>query len=265
MEPEAAGTSMPDMEKAKSKSFFNRLWGTYFSPGETFREVGRAPAVLVPIIALIVLGLLQGYYMATHFDVESLLSGMSAAQGQTQAKMTPEQKEQVEQQMVMIEKFLKVVLIVGGGVGSVLFALIIAGVFKLISKLIGVENGFRAVFCVTAYVMLAVSIISFALLVLVASFKDPSELTYTNIKSILSSNLGAILGNLFGEDILPKFFMKLAEYVDVFAIWSIALLSIGYSAITPKLKAARVATWFSALYGIVALIGATFGSLFGPK
>jgi hypothetical protein len=255
---------MAGTEEFKPKNFFIRLWGTCLSPSETFREVGRSPAVLVPIIALIIFGFLQGFYLTKYFDMESALN-MSAAQAQTQGQLTPEQKERVEQQRVFITKFLKVITIVSTSVSSVLVALIVAGVFKLISKLVGVENGFKAIFCVTAYAMLAVSIISFALLVLVASFKDPSELTYANMRSLVSSNLGAILGGLLGEDSLPKFFMNLARYVDAFAIWMIALLSIGYSAISVKLKAARVATWLGVLYGIIALIGATFGSLVSPK
>lgn len=260
MEPDVIDKSMPEAEESKPKSFHNRLLGTYFAPGETFREIGRSPAVMMPIIVLIIFGFLQGYYLTTNFDMESMFSSMAAAQGQTQSQMTPEQKERAAQQMAFLVKFMGIFTIITTGIGSLAFALIIAGVFKLISKLIGAENSFKSVFCVTAYVVLAVSILSFALLALVASFKDPAELTYANMRSILSSNLGSILGSLWGEDILPKFVMKLFEYVDLFAIWYIALLSIGYSAISRKLKTATVAAWFSVLYGIIAVIGAALGS-----
>jgi hypothetical protein len=162
--------------------------------------------------------------------------------------------------MAVITKFLKVFTVVSTGVGTLLTALIVAGVFRLISRLAGVENSFKAIFCVTAYVMLAVSIVSFSLLALVASFKDPGELTYSNMRSLVASNLGSVLDSLFGEDVLPKFFMKLFQYVDIFVIWYIALLSIGYSAVSRKLKTATVATWFSILYGIIAVIGAAWAS-----
>ena len=259
MEPEDFNKAMPETEEPRPKSFFSRLAGTYFSPGETFREIGRSPAVLVPIIALIIFGFLQGFYLSKNFDMESMFSNM-ADQGQTQSQMTPEQKERVEQQMAFMAKFMGAFVLVGSVVGTLIVALIIAGVFRLICRLVDVENTFKAIFCVTAYVFLAVSIVSFALLALVASFKDPSELTYVNMRSLLTSNLGAILGSLFGEDILPKFFMKLFGYVDVFVIWYIALLSIGYAAVSPKLKTARVATWFSVLYGVIAVISAAIGS-----
>ena len=259
MESDSANTPMSEINEPKPKNFFDRLLGTYFSPADTFREIGRSPAVLMPIIALIVFGFLQGFYLSKYFDMESMFANNPAIQSQTQGEMTPEQKERAEQQIAVIAKFMKVFVLVSTGVGTLLFALIIAGVFRLVSKVVGAENSFKAVFCVTTYVMLAVGILSFALLALVASFKDPSELTYANMRSLLSSNLGAILGNLLGEDILPKYFMKLLGYVDVFAVWYIALLSIGYAAVSRKLKTATVATWFSILYGIIAVIGAAIG------
>ena len=146
-----------------------------------------------------------------------------------------------------------------------IFALILAGIAKLISKFVGAENRFKPLFCVTVYAVFVVYIASFALLALIASLKDPGELTYANMRSMVTSNLGAILGSFFGENVLPKFLMKLLEYVDVFAIWGISLTSIGYAAVSRKLKAGTIAIWFSGIYGILALIGATFGTIFSPK
>jgi hypothetical protein len=100
------------------------------------------------------------------------------------------------------------------------------------------------------------------LLVAVMSFKSPADLTGTDIRTILASNLGALLSNLLGDDALPKFLMRLLGWVDIFAIWIIALLSIGYSAVSRKLKTSTAATWLGSLYGIIALIGAAVGGLF---
>jgi hypothetical protein len=70
-----------------------------------------------------------------------------------------------------------------------------------------------------------------------------------------------VLASFLGEDDLPKFLMRLAGYIDVFAIWLIALLAIGYSAASRKLKTATAATWLGIAYGIIALIGSAIGSL----
>jgi hypothetical protein len=158
--------------------------------------------------------------------------------------------------MPVLLKVQKVFMIISTGIGNLLYALLIAGGFMLISKLIGAENNFKAIFCVTIYVAIAISIVSFALLMLVIRIKDPTDLSPLNIGSMLSSSLGAILEGLLGANALPKFLMKLANFVELFAIWHIVLLSIGYSAVSRKLKTATVATWLSVVYGIIALIGA---------
>jgi hypothetical protein len=43
----------------------------------------------------------------------------------------------------------------------------------------------------------------------------------------------------------------------------IALLAIGYAAVSRKLKTGRAAFWLGAVYAIVAVIGAAISSAFG--
>ncbi len=248
---ESNSTSAPEEENAVPRNYFSRLGGVYMSPGETFAEIGRVPKLLVPIIALVIIGFAQGYYLASYIDLATLLSATNA-----QAQVTPEQ-------MAVAGPLIKAMILLSSGIGTILGTLVIAAVFMLISKIIAVENRFKAVYAATLYAVTAVTIVSFVLLVIVISLKGPEGLDIRNASNILSSSLGAILANLFGDDILPKFFMKLAGYVEVFAIWHIVLLSIGYAAVSKKLKTATVATWLSIIYGIIALIGAGIGSMIG--
>jgi hypothetical protein len=85
----------------------------------------------------------------------------------------------------------------------------------------------------------------------------------SNINSLVASNLGAVFAGILGEDALPKFFMRLAGYVDLFAIWIIALLAIGYSAVSRKLKTSTAAIWIAGVYAVIAVIGAAASSMFG--
>jgi len=86
VESDSANTPMSEINEPKPKNFFDRLLGTYFSPADTFREIGRSPAVLMPIIALIVFGFLQGFYLSKYFDMESMFTNNPAIQSQTQGK-----------------------------------------------------------------------------------------------------------------------------------------------------------------------------------
>jgi hypothetical protein len=260
MTPEPMHESIPETEPIAPNNFFSRLGGIYFSPGSTFKEIGGSPRVLAPIIAIIVISLLAGYYLTKKVDIQSMFENQMQMQA-SRVQLTPEQEELQAQRMSMIAKAIGVMLPIGMVFQGLALPLIVAAVFKLISTLMGAENKFKGVFTVTIYSMLAVSIVSYALLVLIISFKDTSDLTLTNMGSVVSSNLGAVLTGMLGKDALPIFVAKLAAYIDVFVIWQIALLAIGYSAVSRKLKTSTVAIWLSSLYGVIAVIGSFISSL----
>ena len=239
----------------EKRNFFSRLGGVYLSPGETFRGVGQSPGVLWPILASVIFGLLVGFYVSRALDIQSLVVN----QLQTlvdQGRMT---KEQMQQSLPLAGVVAKVQVYVSP-VSSILVSLVIAAVFKLITTLVGAENRFSAVFSVTLYAMLAVSIIQTVLFALVLHFKGPGEVTASNINSLVVSNLGAVLSAVSGDS-LPKFVLRLAGWVDIFAAWRIALLSIGYAAVSRKLKVSKAVAWLTGAYALIALVGSLFSSL----
>jgi len=254
VQPENKNTSVPDMDSIRPKNFFSRLGGVYFSPRETFTEIGRSPGVLVPIIAAIIIGLASGFYLTQSLDLESL----AAAQFEEMVRQGRMTQEQMDQQLPMMSRFAGVFLMIPAALGSLVLGLIIAGYAKLFSTFAGSENRFKAVFSVTLYAMIAVSIIQSALLIIVLHFKNPQAIDINNINSVLASNMGAVVAGLMGEDALPKFVMNLLGYVDIFAIWMIALFAIGYSAVSRKLKTGTAAVWLSAAYALIAVIGSLF-------
>ena len=89
--------------------------------------------------------------------------------------------------------------------------MIIAGFIKLVSTFIGAENRYKGLFAVCLYAMIAVSIVSTILMVVILYFKQPGEMTATSISSVVASNLGALLESILGENALPKFVMALAK------------------------------------------------------
>jgi hypothetical protein len=257
VESQTVGEPKPQQDAVEARNFFSRLGGVYFSPQETFLGIGRSPKTLAPIVAMIIIGLLVGFYLERNLDLQSIMADQMQ-KAIEQGRMT---KEQMEQRMPIIVKIVSIELVAGAAVGSLVLSLIIAAVFKLIATMIGAENRFKAVFTVTSYTVLAVSIIQSALLILVVQVKGPGELNISNVNSVLASNLGALISGIAGEDALPKFFMNLAGWVDIFAIWRIALLAIGYAAVSRKLKTATAAMWLATLYVIIALIASAIGPI----
>lgn len=243
----------------KPQNFFSRLLGVYFSPGETFADIGRAPNLLLPILASLLLGLVISLAMTKRLDIPGMYSQLFQ-QAVADGKM---QQEQADQQIKFMSSFGKWQILIFGTLANLLSALIIGGVFKLTSAVMGKENKFKAVFAVTLYTFLAVGVVSSIVFITLLYLKDPSEITFNNLGQLVSSNVGSWLALALGENAVPKFVMGLAQRLDIFAAWMIALLSIGYSAVTVKLKAASAATWLVVLYLVYAVVAAGFSAIFG--
>jgi hypothetical protein len=141
---------------------------------------------------------------------------------------------------------------------TLVILLILAGLFKAFSAIVGAQNNFKQIFSVTAYAFLAIALINTLVFAASIYLKDPTEIDLLNP---VGSNLGAILA-LMGVS-APKFVMGLASFIDVFSIWRLALLAIGYSAVSHKMKVGTAATFLVILYVIVALIGGAMASIFG--
>ncbi len=259
MDPESVHEAVPNTEETNPQNFFNRLGAVYLSPTAAFGEIGRSPRVLIPIIALVVVGLLVGYFTTQKIDMQAI-TAEQMEQLVARGMISQEQYNQIKQQATATPRYRT---IISYPFWFLLMALAIAGVAKLISSvLLGAENRFKAIFSITLFATMAVYIVYYALYILILYFKNPADINASNVNSLVASNLGSLLQSLLGEDSPPGFWIRLARSVDIFNIWKIALLAIGYSAVSQKLKTATAATWLVIAYGIIAVIGSAIGSLF---
>jgi hypothetical protein len=241
----------------KPQSFFSRLIGIYFSPGETFQEIGRAPAVVIPIIVLALLTTGVVIVVSQRISFEKVAMQRiddAVADGKIPAEQAEQQKEATRKFMAIFKYVIPVI----AGVFSILMALAIAGLAKLISSMMGIENTFLALLAATVYTILAVSIVSSVVATLLLYLKPVEEIDPNNP---VGSNVAALL-TMAGVKGLPKFVNGLLAYVDVFYIWKVALFGIGFAAVSRKLKAstAMVYTGVGAL--IIAVIGAAWTAMF---
>ena len=124
----------------------------------------------------------------------------------------------------------------------------------------GTENTYGQLLGITAYANLAVGIISSLVFVILLYLKSPDEF---DIQNPIDSNLGSVLTMLMGKDGLPKFIMALASWIDVFSIWKIVLLSIGFSTVSRRLSIGTAASVVIGLYAVAALISAIWAAAFG--
>src|SRR5215510_4994899 len=259
LNPELSHGDKPASVESAPQNFFSRLIGVWFSPGETFAEIGRAPRVLIPILLLMILTGLSAYMLTERYGYENMVR--KQMESVAKSGLVPEARVEEMTRQAMTPSAVtrgKIQGAVSPAIVTLVILLILAGLFKAFSAILGVKNTFKQIFSVTAYSYLAVGLISTLVFAASIYLKDPTEIDLLNP---VGSNLGAILG-LMGVN-LPKFVMGLASFIDVFSFWRLAILAIGYSAVSQKMKVGTAATFLVILYVIVALIGGAMASIFG--
>lgn len=245
----------------KPQSFFSRWLGVYFSPGETFQEIGQAPRLLAPMLVLMLIGSLGGYLMIERIGVRQFFSaGFEQAVANNQMTQEDADKQLDAMTNGVVGTITKYSFPLVGLLQPLIMGLVLAGLGKLITTLMGGENKFKPLYSVTLFALLAISVIQTALLLIVIYLKPVSEL---DINNLVGSNLAALLSMIVGKDGLPKFIMTLGRWLDVFLIWLIALLAIGYGAVSKRIKTGTFATGLGLVFGIFALLAAGWAALRG--
>lgn len=260
MDPQLSYASQtePVVPTPAPRNFFSRLSGVYFAPGETFQEIGRAPRPLLPVILMMIMAALSAYLLTNRYGYERIVRSQietMAAKG-----WVPQDKaEEIIQQSLSPSAVTRGKI--QGAIMPMLILLVVllaaAGLIKLLSMMVGAENTYKQLLAVTAYSFLAVGLLHFLILLITIYLKDPAEIDLYNP---VGSNLGALL-SLSGVQ-LPKYLAALASFVDVFSIWRLVLLAIGYAAVSRKLKVGTAGVFVGILYVIAALLGAAATAMF---
>jgi len=261
MNPELSYASQPaniEPEPAP-QNLFSRLIGVWFSPGETFAEIGRSPRWLIPLLLFLIISV-SGIYLLTERYGREKLAREQVEMVANSGWVPQDQVEKMTQEATSPAAInrSKITGTLGAAGGIMVMLLIVAGLLKAFSLMMGYENRFKALFSVTIYAFLAVGVITTLVIIVTAYLKDPSEIDMLNP---IGSNLAAVLAMAGVE--LPKFVMGLLSYVDVFGIWRLILLAIACAAVTRKMKVGTAMGFMVVLYIIGALAGAAMTSMFG--
>jgi hypothetical protein len=240
------------------QSFFSRLIGVYFSPGETFAGMARAPRALAPIIALILLFLVSGVFGASRVPFEKIAEDQIQKQIAS-GRLTEEQAEQQREGTRKIAPFMKYIIPIGSIIWTVAMVFAFAGLAKLVSMMMGIDNKYMPLVSVMTYSMLAVYIVSTVIFTILLFIKPIDEFDWANP---LGSNLAALISAM-GVEGLPSFVKTLFTYVDVFYIWKVALIAIGGAAVSHKLKTSSAVIYAGFVAVIVALLASVGGMLSG--
>jgi hypothetical protein len=203
-----------------------RIVGIFFSPGPTFKDIVQKPSWIAPMLLMMVIwfGLCAVLVQRTdwlEFSKQQIEKNKFAAQAID--RLPDDQKDAAYQRGVTQSKISQYVR---GVIGWPLLILIAAGInfgtFKLIG---GIRTNFETAFAITTFAHLPMSLREL-LAIPVTLLKDPQSIDPQNF---LASNPAAFL-----PDNAPAWQLVALGSLDIFGIWAVTLMAIGFSAADPK-------------------------------
>jgi hypothetical protein len=207
-----------------------RIFGVFYEPGKVFADVAERPRWLVPIIVSILIALAFSYSISSHIGWDQTIR-QTLANNPRVAELPADQREQI---VARGAKFASIVGWVGAVAGPPFFTLVIAGILTgIFNGLLGTELKFMQMFAISAYAFLVRGLYT-VLLILLLYLKPPEDF---NIQ--VSPFSPAAYMNRTEN---PKWLMSLAGSLDLFTLWTIVLLAIGFSAAAKKLSFSKALT-----------------------
>jgi hypothetical protein len=221
---------MPDPAPQPQASIgaFGRITGVFFSPKATFEDIVRKPSWLLPLVLTTILSIVASVAINQRIDWREFMS-QQIEKSSRAAQMSPEQKQQ---QIEGGAKFSPIFTYCVGTIGPALITLILAllmwGAYSLLG---GASTNFSTAFGITSHAMLT-GLISSPLLILILYLKPFGTV---DLENPIATNLAAFL-----PADSAKWLVAFCKSLDIFSIWTLLLLAIGFTAVNPKkLKGAK--------------------------
>lgn len=229
-------------------SAWGRLIGVLVSPVKTFEAIAQKPTWVVALLVLIVVQLGLGAVAAPRFDMEQEIRQNMERRGQEVSD------EQLDEILERADSF-RWIGVAFQAVAAPAVYFLLGLVFWLLLRFVG-DSDFTYPASMAALTHGYMPWVVATLLSLPLLFARNS-LTPTELRSgLLASNLGVLVP----EDASPVLKSLLAS-VDVFSLWTVALLVIGYAAVA-RTKRSTVAWVVVGLWALYVLGKAGFTALF---
>jgi hypothetical protein len=239
-----------------------RLTGTLLSPGETFADVNRKPTWIAPIIIAIATVLASTFFFQwrVHPDWDSIMRNqMKKQMERTNQSLTEEQMQQRVDVGKTIAKFTPII----AAVFTPIIYVILAGIFALGLMFIQAKTTFKKILSVVAWSSASVGIVATVVTMASLMVRDEEGLRSidpTQSAGIVPSNLAAFLPATASPVI-----KSVAGSLDIFTIWILILLSIGFASIagSRKIKAGNTATVVFGFWAVYVLLKIGWAAAFG--
>ncbi len=229
---------------------FARIIGVFFSPKSTFEDIAQRPSWILPVILMTVLGGLVAFVMNQKVDWRDVAT-KRIEESSRSANLSAEQKSQ---QIEMSAKISPAIAYVFGMAWPILQALIVGSVLLLAyNVLAGGDTKFGAAMGITAHAYFPWILYSM-LFILILYLKAPGTV---DLENPIATNVGAFL-----PESTPKALMSLGKSIDVFTVWTLLLISIGFTATNPKKLRGKGLTIVIAVWAVYVAVKMGFAWIF---
>ena len=199
------------------ESSFGRLIGVLVSPGKTFEAIAARPTWLIAMVALVIVGVLVGTMISGKIDFEEAIIQSLEEQDRQLSE------DQTQQAIDIGEKIARVMTVAGPLVFQPIVYLLVALVFMVLLNVLGGELTFVRSLAVTVHGMMPRLVLALLSIPVILG-RDEFSAKELESGGVMASNPGAFLG----EDAGPGLVALLSSF-DIFSLWTIALLVIGFA------------------------------------
>lgn len=244
----------PTVPQQPALSQVERIVDTFVTPSKTFADIRRSAAWWMPFVLMILISYGFSFTLQKRVGWSRATENIMRADPGASARMEKLAPDQQQRQMQMITKSTSIIsycypLLI------VVIALIVAGVMMLTCNMgVGGTGSYGQYLAVWFYASLIQSLKAL-LTILVMFIGDPDNF---NIKNPIGSNLGYY----FSPGSVPAWLASLLTSLDIFTIWTMIVMSIGFSIVGRISRSAATGVVFG-WWALVVLCGVGWAAIFG--
>jgi hypothetical protein len=238
----------PEPPRGAIGTTFARISGVFVAPVTTFAHIARRPDILVPLLLILAVGYTSTMMMMPHLDWDAMVSQQAEMMKEQNPNLSDsdiERMGRITKSMAQITGYIGPLLVV---LGYLIIALVIWGACRLM----GGEGSFKQALSATLYAHFPRVLLGIIMgyVARAQGMVDPSALA-TIVKSS-----PAFLVDMKTQ---PVLFTLLASF-ELFQIWTIILLIIGFAALS-KLSKAKTAAIIISLWLVMLVVKLGFAAL----
>jgi hypothetical protein len=217
-----ATTSMPAPEAAAPVSPIGRIIGVFTSPKQTFTSIAEKPSWVAPMLLMMILAVVVGGLLNSKMNWAQYIRHKAEENPRFEQLSEEKKDEAVAGQVKFWAGFSYAV----GAVAIPISILIFAGIYLVAFNLMsGAGVRYGQSFAITTHAFLPAAITSILAMIILPlktyGDVDPENIVATSLKAYL-------------PETAPKPLLALGGSLELFWIWCLVLIAIGFMAANPR-------------------------------